>query len=51
MLIRYVLGRPVAPKEPVRLKSGGVSTYVRRDTNLRLYLRACEEVGVDPKPE
>ena len=51
MLIRYVLGRPVAPKEPVRLKAGGVSTDVRRDTTLRLYLRACEEVGVEAKPE
>ena len=48
MLIRYVIGRPVPPKEPVRLKAGGVSRDKNRDTTEALYLAACEDLGEHP---
>ena len=51
MLVRYVIGRPTVPKQPVRLKAGGVSRDLRRDTTRELYLRACEQEGVVPSPD
>jgi hypothetical protein len=48
MLIRYVIGRPVPPKEPVRLKAGGISRDKNRDTTEALYLAACEELDQHP---
>ena len=51
MIIRYVLGRPIPPKEPKVLKSGALSTDVRQDTTLAAYLAACEETQTEPKAD
>tara|TARA_R100001163_G_scaffold12051_2_gene11204 strand:+ start:8472 stop:9542 length:1071 start_codon:yes stop_codon:yes gene_type:complete len=51
VIIRYVLGRPVAPALPKVLKGGKVSTDKRADTTTALYVETCKENGEEPKEE
>ena len=44
-LIRYVIGRSVAPKEPRLLKNGTVSHSKSQDTSASLYADACLRLG------
>ena len=49
--LRYVLARPVLPKEPRRSADGTVSRSKRQDTSAASYLEACKEAGHDPDPD
>ena len=50
MLIRYVIGRPTVPSEPLKLKAGGISRSKIADTTEELYLRTCDFEQVEPNP-
>jgi hypothetical protein len=51
MIIRYVIGRPVDPKEPDILKNGSISVSSRADTSLQKYLEVCKREDKKPSDD